>query len=59
MKTFLGIMMDNGKTIQLDLNHYVQKLEVLAYYIKYIKKMFHPKKVPISPGVVLKPDDVP
>jgi hypothetical protein len=41
----------------LHLDCYIQ--QVLAEYNDYIKKMLHPKKVPISPGVILKQEDVP
>jgi hypothetical protein len=58
MKTFLGMeVKQSGKTIKLHLDCYIQ--QVLAGYKVYIKKMLRPKKVPISPGVILNPEDVP
>ncbi len=58
MKTFLGKEVEqSGKTIKLHLDCYIQ--QVLAEYKAYIKKTLRPKKVPISPGVILKPDNVP
>ncbi len=58
MKTFLGTEVEqSGKTIKLNLDCYIQ--QVLAEYKAYIKKMLRVKKVPISPGVILNPVDVP
>ena len=58
MKTFLGMEVEQGDAgINLHLDHYVQT--VLTEYKDYIKKSLRPKKVPISPGVVLHPDQVP
>ncbi len=58
MKTFLGMEVEqSGKTNQSHLDCYIQ--QVLAEYKAYIKKMLRPKKVPISPGVILNPEDVP
>jgi hypothetical protein len=57
MKTFLGMEVEqSGKTIKLHLDCYIQ--QVLAEYKGYIKKMLRPKKAPISPGVILKLEDV-
>ncbi len=58
MKTLLGMEVEqSGNTIKLHLDCYIQ--QVLAEYKAYIKKMLCPKKVPISPGVILNPEDVP
>ena len=58
MKTFLVMEVEeSGKTIKLHLDCYIQ--QVLLDYNEYIKKMLRPKKVPISPGVILDPTDVP
>jgi hypothetical protein len=58
IKTFLGMEVEqSGKTIKLHLDCYIQ--QVLAEYKAYIKEMLRPKKVPISPGVILNPEDVP
>ena len=58
MKTFLGMEVEQDDTgIKLHLDHYIQT--VLSEYTEYIKKSLRPKKVPISPGVVLHPDQVP
>jgi hypothetical protein len=52
MKTFLGMEVEQSrKTIKLHLDCNIQ--QVLADYKEYIKK------VPISPGVILNPADVP
>ncbi len=57
MKTFLGMEVEqSGKTIKLHLDSYIQ--QVLAEY-KVYKKMLRPKKVQISPGFILKLEDVP
>ena len=58
MKTFLGMEVEQDDTgIKLHLDHYIQT--VLSEYTEYIKKSLRPKKVPISPGVILHPDQVP
>ena len=58
MKTFLGMEVEQDDTgIKLHLDHYIQT--VLSEYTEYIKKSLRPKKVPISPGVVLHLDQVP
>jgi hypothetical protein len=58
MKTFLGMEVgQNDENIKLHLDHYIQT--VLAEYRDYIKKALRPKKVPISPGVVLHPEQAP
>jgi hypothetical protein len=58
MKTFLGMEVEqSGKTIKLHLDCYIQ--QVLAEYKIHIKKMLRLKKVPMSPGGIFKPDDVP
>ena len=58
METFLGMTVEQkGKSIKIQLDNYVK--EVLAEYSDYIKISLRPKKVPISPGVVFKAEDVP
>ncbi len=58
MKTLLEMEVEqSGNTIKLHLDCYIQ--QVLAEYKAYIKKVLRPKKVPISPGVILNPEDVP
>jgi hypothetical protein len=58
MKTFLGMEVEqNNEDIKLHLDHYIQT--VLAEYRYYIKKALRPKNVPISPGVVLHPEQAP
>ncbi len=42
---------------KLHLDHYVH--EMLTKYKDYIKESLRPKRVPISPGVVLHPEDCP
>jgi hypothetical protein len=58
MKTFLGMEVEqSGKTIRLHLDCYIQ--QVRAECKAYIKKRMRPKKVPMSPGVSLKPEAIP
>ncbi len=58
MKAFLRMEVEqDNKTIKLHLDHYVQ--EMLTEYKDYIKKSLRPKRVPNSPGVVLRPEDCP
>jgi hypothetical protein len=58
MKTFLGMEVEqNDDDIKLHLDHYIQT--VLAEYRDYIKKALRHKKVPITPGVVLHPEQAP
>ena len=58
MKTFLGMEAEqDNKTIKLHLDHYVH--EMLAEYKDYIEKALRPKRVQISPGVILRPEDCP
>jgi hypothetical protein len=58
METFLGMVVEqDDKAIKIHLDNYVK--EVITEYSTYIKKSLRPKKVPISPGVVFKPEDVP
>ena len=52
METFLGMEVEQpGKVIKLHLDSYIQ--EVLKDYKEYIKKSLRPKRVPMSPGLVL------
>jgi hypothetical protein len=58
MKMFLGMEVEqDNTTIKLHLDHYVQ--EMLSEYKDYIKKSLRPKRVPISPGGILRPEDCP
>jgi hypothetical protein len=58
MKSFLGMQVEQGDNkIKLHLDHYVQ--EMLTEYKDYIKKSLRPKRVPMNPGVVLRPEDCP
>jgi hypothetical protein len=58
MKTFLGMEIEqSNRSIKLHLDHYVS--EMLNEYKTYIKKSLRPKRVPFSPGVVLRPEDSP
>ena len=58
METFLDMVVEqDDKSIKIHLDNYVK--EVIAEYSGYIKKSLRPKKVPIFPGVTLKPEDVP
>ncbi len=56
MKTFLlvGIKQSN-RSMKLHLDNYVS--EMLNEYKEYIKKSLRPKRVPISLGVFLRPED--
>jgi hypothetical protein len=52
METFLGMEVEQpGKVIKLHLDGYIQ--EVLTEYKVYIKKSLRPKRVQMSPGIVL------
>ncbi len=56
MKTFFGMDIEHSnRSIQLHLDHYV--CEMLNEYKAYIKKSLRPKRVPFSPGVILRPED--
>ncbi len=44
-------------SIKIHLDNYVK--DVVAEYAEYIKKDLRPKRVPISPGVAFKAEDVP
>ena len=58
METFLGMEIEQpGKVIRMHLDTYVQS--VLDEYKEYIKKALRPKRVPMSPGVVLDNEDCP
>ena len=45
------------KSIKIHLDNYIK--DVFTAYSAYIKKSLRPKKVPISPGVVFKAEDIP
>ncbi len=52
METFLRMEVEQpGKVIKLHLDSYIQ--EVLTKYKEYIKKSLRPKRVQMSPGLVL------
>ncbi len=58
MKTILGMEIEqNNRLIKLHLDHYV--CEMLTEYKTYIKDSLQPKRVPISPGVILRLEDSP
>jgi hypothetical protein len=58
METFLGLEIIQTKHhIKLHLDHYVRDL--LREYKTYIQMILRPKKVPISPGVILTSDSCP
>ena len=58
METFLGMAVEQkNKSIKIHLDNYIK--DVLTEYSAYIKKSLRPKKVPISPGVVFKAEDIP
>ncbi len=57
METFLGMVVEqDDKSIKIHLDNYVK--EVIAEYWGYFKKSLRPKKVPISPGVAFKAEDI-
>jgi hypothetical protein len=58
METFLGMEVEQpGKVSKLHLDSYIQ--EVLTEYKEYIKKSLRPKRVPMSPGLVLDNENCP
>ena len=58
MEMFLGMAVEQkDKSIKIHLDNYIK--DVLADYSAYTKKSLRPKKVPISPGVVFKAEDIP
>ena len=58
MKTFLGVQVEqSARSIKIHLDHYIK--EVVAGYAEYIRKAIRPKKAPIAPNVVLRPEDTP
>jgi hypothetical protein len=58
MKTFLGMEIEqSNRSIKLRLDHYIRKM--LNEYKVYIKKLVRPKRVPFSPGVILRLEDSP
>ena len=58
METFLGMEVEqSGGVIKLHLDSYIQ--DVLIEYKDYIKKALRPKRVPMSPGLVLINEDCP
>jgi hypothetical protein len=46
-----------ARSIKIHLDHYIK--EVFAGYAEYIKKAIRPKKVPIAPNIILRPQDTP
>jgi hypothetical protein len=58
MKTFLAMEIEqSNRSIKLHLDHYIR--EMLNEYKTYIKKSLRPKRVPFSPGVILRSEDSP
>ncbi len=58
METFLGMILEQeDECNEIHLDNYVK--EVIAEYSGYIKKSLRPKRVPISPDVAFKAEDVP
>ncbi len=58
METFLGMEVEQpGKVIKLHLDSYIQ--EVLKDCKEYIKESLRPKRVLMSPGLVLDNTDCP
>jgi hypothetical protein len=58
METFLGMEVEQpGKVMKLHLDSHIQ--EVLTEYKEYIKKSLRPKRVLMSPGLVLDTEDCP
>ncbi len=58
METFLGMEVEQpGKVIILHLDPYIQ--DVLAEHKQYATKALGPKRVPMSPGIVLSIEDCP
>jgi hypothetical protein len=58
METFLGMEVDQpDKVIRLHLDKYIRS--VLDEYKEFIKKSHRPKRVPMSPGLVLNDEDCP
>jgi hypothetical protein len=47
----------SARSIKIHLDHYIKA--VVAGYAEYIRKEVRPKKVPIAPNVVLRPEDTP
>ena len=62
MERFLGMEVEQpGKVIKLFLDSYIQVQfqEALTEYKEYYKNSFRPKRVPMSPGLVLDNEDCP
>jgi hypothetical protein len=60
MEMFLGMEIEqSNRSIKMHLDHYTS--EMLNEYKAYIrvKKSLRPKRVPFSPGVILRPEDSP
>ncbi len=58
MEIFLGMEVeDPGKVIRLYLDKYTRS--VLDKYREFIKKSLRPKRVPVSPGLVLNNENCP
>ncbi len=58
MKIFLEMDVEQpGKVIKLHLDSYIQ--EILTEYMEYIRKELRPKRVLMSPGLVLDTEDCP
>jgi hypothetical protein len=58
IETFLCMVVEQSdRLIKIHLDNYVK--DVVAEYAEYIKNALRPKKVPISPGIACKAEDVP
>ncbi len=58
MKTFLGMEVEQtARLVKIHLHHFVKG--VMAEHAENIKAGIRPKKLPISPNVILKPNDTP
>ena len=58
LEIFLGMAVEQkNKAIKIHLDNYIK--DVLTEYSAFFKKSLRPKKVPISPGVVFKAEDIP
>ena len=58
METFLGMAVEQkNKSIKIHLDNYIK--DASTEFSAYIKKSLRPKKVPISPEVVFKAEDIP
>ncbi len=57
-RTFLGMEIEqSNRLIKPHLDHYVREMLNDSKYKAYIKKSLRPKRVPISSGVILRPEN--